>query len=427
MLVKFVAMKNFGIEYLHSLAPLGMTGDLENMNRLLSAFGNPERKFRTIHVVGTDGKGSTAFYLANILSAHGVRTGLYTSPHLVNVRERIRIDGNPIAEEDFDRIMQKIREASESLRVRVSFFEALTLACFLFFAEKNVDCAVVEAGLGGRLDSTRTACGKLAALSSVGLEHTEILGDTEEKILKEKLGILSPDSTVLVGKIHPELIRVADEFVRKIPAKLFCPEVVEDLKVPNPGHHYVENASLSFAAAREFLKERFDETLARNAIENSLWLGRMQKLIDGNGNFRWLLDGAHNPHAAKRLAEALGDCYSGKKFPCVFGALKDKAIREMISLLKPHVSVWHVTRTPYGRFREIGDVASELESLGCEVGISAPLSREFLKSVAEKSGESPVLVTGSLYMIGGCIDLLKNDFDSLEFFRGMKMSESETH
>lgn len=427
MLVKFVAMRNFGIEYLHSLAPLGMTGDLKNMDSLLSAFGHPERKFRTIHVVGTDGKGSTAFYLANILSAHGCRTGLYTSPHLVNVRERIRLDGNPISEWDFDRMMQRVRDVSEALRVRVSFFEALTLACFLFFAEKNADVAVVEAGLGGRLDSTRTACGKLAVLSSVGLEHTEILGDTEEKILKEKLGILSPNSTVFVGKIRPELIRIADEFVRKIPAKLLCPKVIENLKVPNPGRHYVENASLSFAAAREFLKERFDENLARTAIENSLWIGRMQKLVDVAGNFRWLLDGAHNPHAAKRLAEALDDYYPGEKFHCVFGALKDKSIGEMIPLLKSHVSVWHVTRTPYGRFREIEDVVAELESLGCEVRTAAPLSREFLKTVERESENSPVLVTGSLYMIGGCIDILKNEFDSLKFFRGMEMSESETH
>lgn len=420
-------MKNFGIEYLRSLAPLGMTGDLKNMEKLLDAFGHPEKSFQTIHVVGTDGKGSTAFYLSNVLSAHGISAGLYTSPHLVNVRERIRIDGVPVSEEDFDRLMQNVREVSEKWNIRVSFFEALTLACFLFFAERRVGCAVIEAGLGGRLDSTRTACGKWGILTSIGLEHTELLGGTEEDILREKLGILAPGSTVFVGQIGEALIRLAKEFMQKIPATLICPETIEDLNVPNPGHHYIENASLSLAAAKAFLKDRFDENTARLALEKSLWVGRMQKLVDANGKFCWLLDGAHNPHAAKRLAEALELYYPQKKFPCVFGALKDKALEEMIRLLKPHVSVWHVTRTSYERFREIEDVAAELKSLGCQVGISAPLSEDFLKSVRCAAGDSPVLVTGSLYMIGGTINLLKDKFDSLKFFRDMEMSESETH
>ncbi len=427
MLAKFGAMKNFGVEYLRSLAPLGMTGDLKNMERLLDFLGHPERKFQSVHVVGTDGKGSTAFYLSNILSAHGVSSGLYTSPHLVNVRERIRIDGNPVSEEDLDRLMREVRDASERLSVRVSFFEALTLACFLFFAERNVECAVVEAGLGGRLDSTRTACGSRAILTSIGLEHTELLGKTEEEILREKLGILSPNATLFVGQIGADLVRTAKNSVREILATLVVPDVVENLEVPNPGRHYVENASLSLAVAKDFLKERFDEKTARAALGKSLWAGRMQRLVDASGRFRWLLDGAHNPHAVRRLSEALVQHCPQEKFPCVFGALRDKSLEEMIALLKPHVSVWHVTRTSYERFREIEEVVAELKSLDCPVGTSAPLSAGFLKTVQAEAGDSPVLVTGSLYMIGGCIDLLKGEFDSLKFFRNMEMSESETH
>ena len=415
-----------GLEYLHSLAPLGMTGDLKNMERLLNFFDHPEKKFRTVHVVGTDGKGSTSFYLANILTAHGVSAGLYTSPHLVNVRERIRIDNVPIAEADFDRLLLKVKNASDATDTHVSFFEAVTLACFLYFAEKKVGVAVVEAGLGGRLDSTRAAAGELAVLTSIGLEHTELLGNTESEILHEKLGVLSPHAKMFVGGINDTLVRDGEEFVKSIPATLQKPCIIEDLQVPNPGHHYVENASLSFAAAKEFLGEKFSEEIARNALQKSLWIGRMQKLLDAEGNFRWLLDGAHNPHAVKRLAEALNVYYPNQKFPCVFGALKDKAIDEMIPMIAPHVSTWHVTRTPYERFREIEDVAAELKNLGCTVGISAPMSRIFLDEV-QKSANSPVLVTGSLYMIGETIDLLKNDFEDLKFFRGLTKSESEKH
>mgnify|MGYP002625239314 FL=1 len=415
-----------GLEYLHSLAPLGMTGDLKNMERLLNYFDHPEKMFRTIHVVGTDGKGSTSFYLANILTAHGVPAGLYTSPHLVNVRERIRIDNIPIAESDFDRLLLQVKKASELTDTHVSFFEAVTLACFLYFAEKRVGAAVIEAGLGGRLDSTRVARGELAVLTSIGLEHTELLGKTEPAILHEKLGVLSPHAKILVGGISETLVRDACEFVKTISAELQKPCVVENLQVPNPGRHYVENASLSFAAAKEFLGEIFSEKIAREALQKSLWIGRMQKLLDSDGKFLWLLDGAHNPHAVKRLAEALETYYPHQKFPCVFGALKDKAIDEMIPMMAPHVSTWHVTRTPYERFREIEDVTAELNSLGCTIGISAPMSRTFLDAV-QSNAKLPVLVTGSLYMIGEVIDLLKDDFEDLKFFRGLKKSESEKH
>lgn len=420
-------MKMEGLEYLQSLAPLGMTGNLDNMERMLDFLKHPEKKFQTIHVVGTDGKGSTAYYLSNILSAHGISSGLYTSPHLVNVRERIRIDGQTIPEKDLDRILLQVRTAAESLSLHVSFFEVLTLAGFLFFAERNVGCAVVEAGLGGRLDSTRTAGGKLSVLTSIGLEHTELLGKTEREILHEKLGILSEGSTILVGGISPELHKDVCEFVRKISGKAILPKILENLQVKNSGHHYIENASLSFEAAKEFLGERFDENIARKALENSLWLGRMQRLQNASCKCLWILDGAHNSHAVKRLAETLRADYPNVKFHCVFGALQDKDLSEMIELLKPNVSEWHVTRTPYVRFREIEQVASELKRLGCSVGTSAPMSKKFLEKVQGESAENPVLITGSLYMIGQAIDLLKSEFESLAFFRGLVPSESEAH
>lgn len=415
-----------GLEYLRALAPLGMTGNLDNMERLLSDLGHPEREFRTIHVVGTDGKGSTAFYLSNILAEHGISSGLYTSPHLVNVRERIRINGTPISEEDFDRLLLRVKGAASASALRVSFFEAVTLAGFIHFAEKRVGAAVVEAGLGGRLDATKTAKGELVVLTSIGLEHTELLGKTESSILHEKLGILAPNATVLVGGIDSSLRDDAREFVKSIPAKILFPRTIEDLEVPNPGKHYVENASLSFAAAQLFLKKNFDETKARVALKHSLWTGRMQRLVDSDGNFRFLLDGAHNPHAVKRLAESLAADYPGKKFHCIFGALRDKAVDEMIPMLSPFVAEWHATRTPYPRFREIGDVSSELESFGCRVGMSENLSAEFLKGV-ERSAKGPVLVTGSLYLIGAVINLLKNEFDDLKFFRNLELSENERH
>lgn len=415
-----------GLKYLQALAPFGMTGDLKNMERLLDVFEHPERKFQTIHVVGTDGKGSTAFYLSRILSAHGISAGLYTSPHLVNVRERIRLDNAPISEEDLNRLLLQVRDVAEQTQTRISFFEALTLACFLYFAEKNVGVAVIEAGLGGRLDSTRTACGKRAVLTSIGMEHTEILGNTEREILHEKMGILSAGATLFAGGISPELVRDAENFSKSLSAKVVFPPVVENLEVPNVGHHYAENASLSLAVACDFLGIAFDEEKARDALRHALWVGRMQKLRTPEGKLRWILDGAHNPHAVKRLAETLELEFPKQKLACVFGALRDKDLNEMLNLLAPHISVWHVTRTPYERFREVGDISSELQTRGCQVGYSGEMSRPFLDKVQEIS-DGPVLITGSLYMIGSAIYQLKDDFEDLSFFRGMELTESETH
>ena len=151
-----------GLDFLYTRLPMGMTFGLENIEKLCAALGNPEKSYDTIHVVGTNGKGSASYYLAGILHDAGIRTGHYTSPHLVSVRERIRVDDEPVSEADLDRVLLQVKTAAEMLGTDVSFFEAITAACYLYFREKNVQCAVLEAGLGGRLDSTRVACGSAA-------------------------------------------------------------------------------------------------------------------------------------------------------------------------------------------------------------------------------------------------------------------------
>ena len=423
-----------GLEYLNSRLIFGMMPGLASTRKLCEALGNPQKKFKTIHVVGTNGKGSTSYYLSGVLQAHGLKTGLYTSPHLVSMRERIRVNDLPIDDESLDRLIMQVKAAAEETQVEPTFFEVLTIVAFLYYAEQNIDVAVLEAGMGGRLDSTAVADGELIVLTSIGLEHTEVLGSTESAILKEKMGVAGSAQSILsnghsktfvLGGLNDALIAEAKIFAASHGCSCVVPEIRNDIELPNLGQHYIENASLSLKAAELFLK-KFDDKLALKTLTTRSWAGRMQKLIDANGVKKFILDGAHNSHAVRRLVEALDKYYSNQNFHCVFGALRDKDVGEMLKLMAPHVSAWHITRTPYPRFRELIDLQSELEKLGLNVASAGEFSREYLNEVcASVTDGSPVLITGSLYMIGATVQALKDDFDGLAFFRGMEPTTNE--
>ena len=441
-------MQNDGMKYLETRLMFGMVPGLESTRKICAALGNPERKFRSIHVVGTNGKGSTSFYLAGILQAHGLKAGLYTSPHLVSLRERIRVDDEPISDADLDRLLLRVKEAAESVSssqvalgkpaLEPTFFEVLTVAAFLYYAEKGVDVAVLEAGMGGRLDSTAVAGGEMAVVTGIGLEHTEVLGATESAILKEKMGVVGDAAgdgagkAFVLGGLGPDLLGEARKYAAFLGASAVVPEVRDDIKLPNLGRHYVENASLSLKAAELFLDapghagKLYDDTLSVNALATRSWAGRMQTLAGPDGTVKVILDGAHNSHAVRRLVQTLDEYYPGQKFRCLFGALKDKDLKEMLPLMMPFVREWYVTRTPYPRFRELDDLRSEIEGLGGCVSGAEGLSDDYVQSVL-KASEGPVLITGSLYMLGAVIQILKDDFDGLRFFRDMAPSANERH
>ena len=439
-----------GLEYLNSRLIFGMMPGLASTRKLCEALGNPQKKFKTIHVVGTNGKGSTSYYLSGVLQAHGLKTGLYTSPHLVSMRERIRVNDLPIDDESLDRLIMQVKAAAEETQVEPTFFEVLTIVAFLYYAEQNIDVAVLEAGMGGRLDSTAVADGELIVLTSIGLEHTEVLGSTESAILKEKMGVAGAAQSILsngrsktcvLGGLNENLIAEAKIFAASRSCSCVVPKIRNDIELPNLGQHYIENASLSLKAAELFLQRSrdlsaadavanqemvYDDALALKTLTTRSWAGRMQKLIDANGVTKFILDGAHNSHAVRRLVETLDKYYPNQKFHCVFGALRDKDVGEMLKLMAPHVSAWHITRTPYPRFRELSDLQGELEKLGLNVASAAEFSREYLNEVcANVMDGSPVLITGSLYMIGATVQALKDDFDGLAFFRGMEPTTNE--
>ena len=242
-----------GLEYLNSRLIFGMMPGLASTRKLCEALGNPQKKFKTIHVVGTNGKGSTSYYLSGVLQAHGLKTGLYTSPHLVSMRERIRVNDLPIDDESLDRLIMQVKAAAEETQVEPTFFEVLTIVAFLYYAEQNIDVAVLEAGMGGRLDSTAVADGELIVLTSIGLEHTEVLGSTESAILKEKMGVAGSAQSILsngrsktfvLGGLNDALIAEAKIFAASHGCSCVVPEIRNDIELPNLGQHYIENAAV---------------------------------------------------------------------------------------------------------------------------------------------------------------------------------------
>ena len=360
------------------------------MRILCEALGYPQKSFESIHIAGTNGKGSTAFYLAGILQAHSVSTGLFTSPHLVSVRERIRVNGKIISQKNFDRVILQVKQAAKAAGVEPSYFETLTAAAFLWFRENNVLVAVLEAGLGGRLDSTKIAKGRFAAITSIGLDHTDLLGNTKEKILKEKLGIAKKNATLVLGDLPPELLAKCPPYVK---AQKINPE----LRVGNFGKVYVKNAELAWAVAEEFLEGALNEEKARAALERAVWPGRMQVMKN------FILDGAHNPDAAKVLAKCLKEKNIGP-LPCIFASLADKDTKGVLKALKPCISICYPVQIENPRARSAEEIAEICKKLNITVG------------AIQRGCKSPILVTGSLYLVGKVIaELCGDKVDFAEF------------
>ena len=294
--------------YLLSLELFGMRFGLDRMRRLMTALGHPERRFESIHVVGTNGKSSTVRMIASILSHHGLRSGAYLSPHLVSFGERIRIDDEDLGPAAFAAAVQRASRAAELVNRslaqddRVTQFEALTAAAYDELARREVEVAVIEAGLGGRYDATNVIPSHVQVLTSVGLEHTRWLGPTIEAIATEKLDVVQAGSTLVLGAgLHPDALTVAERVAEVRGAAIVHAGLDPGVALAALGSFQRRNFSLAIAAAQAYLGDLDDAAVGRAAAE-VLVPGRLQVVGE---NPLTLLDGAHNPEGMAALAESL--------------------------------------------------------------------------------------------------------------------------
>src|ERR1017187_938395 len=423
--------------------------DLTHMRVLLAALGHPENGFPSVLVAGTNGKGSTAATLASILRASGLKTGLYTSPHLIRINERIRLNDQAISDDDFamlhdvvDRTAERLVEEGD-LPWHPSFFEMLTAMAFEYFARSRPDMVVLEVGMGGRLDATNVVEPRLSIITDISLDHQKYLGETVTEIAREKAGIIRPGGVVVTLPQMPEANDVIgnailDAGARAVNAVPFVPpgspgsgqwpvvgsEVqrypldVMGTKImvesPLVGRHQLRNLALAIAAAEELqnqdLKERgtsqiTPETIAEG-IRETRWPGRFHVMPAAGDNPEYALDVAHNPAGAWALRSTLSAAYpelgNGRELILVFGVMRDKAIQEITEILFPlagHVIVTHANNPRSASPDEIREAAARVAA-GSDIEDAGDVALALNQATKISGARGLVVVTGSIYIVG---------------------------
>ncbi len=406
---------NSAFEILHSMHQFGIKLGLEKTVHLLDMIGNPHKELKCIHVAGSNGKGSTASFIASILTESGYKVGLYTSPHFAKFNERIRINGRMIDDEYIAKFIDGLWDYIK--KYEPTFFETTTALAFKYFSEQKVDYAVIETGLGGRLDSTNVIDPMASVITSISLEHTEHLGDTIDKIAAEKAGIVKPNSKVLIGKLPAE----AKAVIRDTAAKSNCSfTAIEEFisvangrilvsigeknfsvyKTPLRGEHQLLNASLAIKTVGEALKISDGLIISRgvqNVVQNTGIEGRYEVV---NITPRVIFDSAHNLEGIESfLNEFSKEANLYEKRILIFGAMKDKAIEQMLKSLSPHFNKVLVTHVDIDRAAD----TELLVQIAHHAGISAePIADayEYMQQFIQGAQNKCLVVLGSMYLLG---------------------------
>jgi len=396
-------------EYLLGLELFGMRFGLDRMHRLMTVLGLPQRRFASIHVVGSNGKSSTVRFVAALLERHGLRTGSYTSPHLGSFRERVEVGEEPVPEEEFAAAVARAAQAAEMVNRteapddRVTQFEALTAAAYSELARRGVEVAVIEAGLGGRYDATNVLPSKVQVLTSVGLEHTRWLGPTIEDIAEEKLAVVRDHSTLAIREgLDPAARAAAARTARRTHSRLVRAEAELGVELRAPGRFQRGNFALAAAAAEAFLERPLERPSVERAARETRIPGRLDVVSDEPLT---VLDGAHNPEGALALADSLDEVL-GERRPRVgvIGVLDDKDAAGMLGSLLPRLDRVVFTRPGNPRSLSPATLMSLEQQLGGPPAETVPAPRAALRRARELAGpEGSVLVTGSIYLIADLV------------------------
>src|SRR5256884_3532122 len=418
------------LEHLFHLERFGIKLGLNNIRRLLALLGDPHRGLKVLHVTGTNGKGSVCASAASVLDKAGYRVGLYTSPHLVRFNERIQVNRTPIADDDVLPIWSGMRpriEAVPSARAmdHPPFFEVTTAMAFEYFRERQVDVAVIEVGMGGRMDATNVADGLVSVLTRVDLEHTEHLGKTVNRIAREKAGIVKPSSRAVTvaqpalsviearcREVHAPLLVVGrDVYVERGARDLRGQDLrvrgsFGEIEVHTPllGDFQAEKGALAVHRLTELRQQGFavSDDAIRKGIASTRWPARLELVRERP---LVLVDGAHNPPAAEALATSIADLFPNRKISLVVGILNDKDLKGMAAALGPRATHVYACRPKTHRAFAADEVASAFAPYA--KAESMPLVKDAIDAAISEAGEGQVvLITGSIYTAGEALDHL---------------------
>ncbi len=412
------------LAWLNSHERMGIKLGLENTTDLLAGLGDPHKSFRSVHVAGTNGKGSVCAMISSVLREEGYRVGLYTSPHLVDFRERIQVDGQMISRDDLAEVASQLRSTcqrviKESPGREFTFFELTTVLAFLHFARQGVEEAVIEVGMGGRLDATNVIVPDCSVLSTISLEHTQYLGGTLREIAGEKAGIIKPGIPVVAIEQSPEVIAVFEgvaaekgsplEIVgrdleyRLLSSTLYGTEVeIQGISgsvfVPLAGSYQAQNVALTCAALMQLMRRGLfiSESAILRGLERTSWPGRMQVVSQSP---MIIFDATHTPDGARVVAEEVKRLVE-RNLTLIIGVLDDKDLEGICRYFGPLAKTAYATAPQTKRAYPPEVVAASLRKYAKEVKIAGSIS-DALRSALKTSGpDEAVLVTGSLYTLG---------------------------
>ncbi|MEI6493886.1 MAG: folylpolyglutamate synthase/dihydrofolate synthase family protein [Verrucomicrobiota bacterium] len=382
------------LAWLNSTQLFGIKLGLDNTRRLLGHLGNPESRLRIIHVAGTNGKGSVCAMLDSVFRTSGLKSGLYTSPHLCDFRERVLISGGMISKAAAAETLTRLHDFCKGWEHSPTFFEVSTALALAHFAREKCDIVVLETGMGGHLDATNTVTPVVSVITPIAMDHAEWLGDSIQKIAGEKAGIIKPGVPVVSSPQTPE----AAEVIRTQAAGYESPMIFVDTpyagEVGLQGPHQKWNAAVAVSAIHESGFSPGDEAIS-NGLRDVNWPARFQRIGD-----RIVLDGSHNPHAAAALVQTWRAVFGARKPTIVFGAMRDKNCREMLSILSEIAESFYLVPVASPRS---SDPAELMESTRVSAQVFPSLPEAIEAAVAEAA---PILITGSLFLAGEALDIL---------------------
>ena len=415
------------IAYIHSVCWKGSIPGLGRTQELLEKMGNPEKKLKFVHIAGTNGKGSTAAMTASILSKAGYRTGLYTSPYIYRFHERIQVDGVEISDEDLTEITEYVKPLADSMAQSPTEFELVCCIAFEYFYRKKCDIVVLEVGMGGAWDATNVIeVPEVAVITNIGLDHTEYLGDTVEKIAETKSGIFKPHghavvyrSTPSVEAVYERVCAERDVSLRKadfeglvlkahtLEGQVFDCGSRKNLVLPLLGDHQLHNASVVLSIADTMIGEgwKISEQNIYDGIRDVRWPGRFD-IVCRKPLF--IIDGGHNPQCIEALVKNIRDYLEGKKVIALTGVLADKDYADMYKPVMPLVDRFVCITPPNPRKLEAEQLARYLRQAGAQAQASESILDGVKKAMDLAGEDGVVLCFGSLYSIGGIRDALKD-------------------
>lgn len=415
------------IAYIHSVCWKGSIPGLGRTQELLEKMGNPEKKLKFVHIAGTNGKGSTAAMTASILSKAGYRTGLYTSPYIYRFHERIQVDGVEISDEDLTEITEYVKPLADSMAQSPTEFELVCCIAFEYFYRKKCEIVVLEVGMGGAWDATNVIeVPEVAVITNIGLDHTEYLGDTVEKIAETKSGIFKPHghavvyrSTPSVEAVYERVCAERDVSLRKadfdglvlkahtLEGQVFDCGSRKNLVLPLLGDHQLHNASVVLSIADTLIGEgwKISEQNIYDGIRDVRWPGRFD-IVCRKPLF--IIDGGHNPQCIEALVKNIQDYLAGKKVIALTGVLADKDYADMYKPVMPLVDRFVCITPPNPRKLEAEQLARYLRQAGAQAQASESILDGVKKAMELAGKDGVVLCFGSLYSIGGIRDALKD-------------------